>query len=361
MLQQRTTLACLLLASAAVLIPRSAHAVHKSWIIRNNGAQCAFDTPNASLDNYYGYALYNSATYSRTVGCPLALSARWGSTTPAISIPRWAGAHAANIYVKNGKPGTAVSCTTRALLASGVIRYSRTASTTAGGDQILTTAYGSFNSAGQDEGGQWGGTLETYETDTVRSMYFECSLPGNQSAVWGYKVRICQDFSPGRTDCGTPDNGEGYTFPGQGGSDIIQTSGIECYSESNEVSRGYSGIVNSNAGYASVYCPLTLPADDTKEAVTTLYYVNVEYKPAVANQYPICQVVWRDRHGQGAGTAVQHWSDTFDHSDFNNYVSIGNLLVRLPVGAAVYCDLPPGMTLQGITSKVGVSPVSGGG
>jgi hypothetical protein len=354
MLQQRTTLACLFLASAAVLAPRSAHAVHKSWIIRNDGAQCAFDSPNTSLDNYYGYALYNSATYSRTVGCPLALSGRWGSTTPAVSIPRWAGAHAANIYVNNNKPGTAVSCTTRALLASGVTRYSKTASTTAGGDQILTTA----------SGGQWGGTLETYDTDTVRSMYFECSLPGNQSAVWGYRVRICQHTVVGTADCGTADNGENYTTSDDG-ADYIQTSGIECYSESNEVSRGYTGLVNSNAGYASVYCPLTLPADDTNEAFSTMYYVTVDYKPAVNNQYPICQLNWRDRSsynaGSGDGRGDEYWSSAFFHTDFTNYVSRSNIDMRLPVGAAVYCDLPPGMTLQGVTANVGVAPVSGGG
>jgi hypothetical protein len=354
MSRQQNSLVCLLLASAAFAATGTARAVHKSWVIRNDGAQCAFDSPNSSLDAYFAYAVYNGASYSRTVGCPLALSARWGSTSPSLSQPRWAGAHAANIYVNNGMPGTAVSCTTRALLASGITRYSRTVSTTAGGDQLLTTAFA----------GQWGETLETYEDDTVRSMYFQCSLPGNYSSVWGYKVRICQRLSGG-SDCGTNDNGEGYTVSPYG-TDYVQTSGIECYAnDNNEVSRGHSGLVNSNAGYSSVYCPLTLPADDTNEAVTTLNEVLVDYQTSVFNQFPICQVTWRDRFGYGSssgdGRADEYWSNAFNHSDFTSYVYLYNVNMRLPVGAAVYCDLPPGMTLKGVTAKVGVAPVSGGG
>jgi hypothetical protein len=350
MLRKQNALVCLILASSAFLAPRLGLAVHKSWVIRNDGSQCAFNTPNPSLDNYYSYAVHNGATYTRSIGCPLALSARWGSTSPAVSQPLWAGAHAANIYVNNQKPGTEVSCTTRALLASGVTRYSRTAKTTAGGDQRLTTA----------TGGGWGGTLETYEEDNVLSMYFDCSLPGNYSAVYGYKVRICQRLSFG-ADCGTNDHGENYIAVGAG-ADYIQASGIECYSDNNnEVRRTHSGLVNSNAGYSSVYCPLSYPADDTSESNGYTNDIRVHFKPAVANQYPICQLSWRDRSAYDDGRADEYWSEAFLPSEFNAYVYRPKVLTHLPVGAAVYCDLPPGMTLQGVTASPEVTAVNNGG
>jgi len=119
--------------------------------------------------------------------------------------------------------------------------------------------------------------------------------------------------------------------------------------------------VNSNVGYSSVHCPLTLPADDTNEAVGSISNVTVHYKTAVQNQYPICQLSWRDRFSYFDGRADEYWSPAFFHSDFTEYVYLGSANTRLPVGASVFCDLPPGMTLQGVTAQVGVAEVSGGG
>jgi len=340
-----------LLSAPAYVAPRTAHAVHKSWVIRNDGSHCAFSTPDPALDNYWQYSLLNGASYTRTVGCPFALSARWGSTSPSVSLPLWAGAWAANIYVDNGTPGTALTCTTRALLASGITRYSRSVSTTSGGEQRLTTALA----------GDWGGNLETYETDTVRSMYFDCSLPA-YSTVYGHKVRICQRLG-GANDCGlTGADGHGEnTVRTNSGADYIQVSGIECTTfNNNEVSRTHSGFVNSSVGYSSVTCPLTLPADDTNEAIGTMYSVSVHYKPQVSNQYPNCWLNWRDRHGRFDGTAEDKWSNEFTSSVFG-YVYATNISTRLPVGAGIFCFVPPGMTIQGITAQVGVSEVSGGG
>jgi hypothetical protein len=347
----RFLVASIFLGAPAFVAPRIAHAVHKSWVIRNDGSQCAFSTPDPALDSYWAYSLQNVASFTRTVGCPFALSARWGSTTPSVALPLWAGAWAANIYVNNGTPGTALTCTTRARLASGITRYSRSVSTTSGGEQRLTTALA----------GDWGDTLEASEAENVRYMDFDCSLPAS-STVYGHKVRICQRLGGG-SDCGlTGDRANGEdTTRSASGTDYVQTSGMECTTfNNNEVSRGHTGLVNSNVGYSSVSCPLTLPADDTNEAIGSMH-VMVHYKTTVSNEYPTCWLNWRDRHGRFDGTAEDKWSLEFQRPISSGYVYLNNIETRLPVGTGVFCFVPPGMTIQGITAQVGVAEVSGGG
>lgn len=358
MSRRRWPLAALALVITVCVFPNRAHAVHKAWLLKNSGLQCAFSTPNPDLDNYYGAALANGSSNSRSVICPIALAGRWGSSNPVVAPPLWGGAYAANIYLLNNKPGTAVSCTVRARLGSGSIRYSRTVSTTAGGAIHLTPGFS----------GDWGGTLETYETDTLRSMDFDCSLPGNYSTVYGYRVRICQNLSDG-VDCGDPStpNGEAFSIPYYAGLEWVQTSGSECMVWSNNNwERGHFGgkNVSTNSGdWVSVYCPITPPAEDTNESTRSIDTVAVYYKPGQGGTIPVCQATWTDRWASvDPYTPQEYWSTSFAQASFPTRLErTADIQVRLDVGMAVYCDVPPGATIQGVTTRLGVAPVSGGG
>ncbi|HEY8946360.1 MAG TPA: hypothetical protein VIM73_19045 [Polyangiaceae bacterium] len=346
--------AAILFAFAALAAPWDARAIHKNWLMKNSGSECGFNTPNNVYDNYYAYTLYNGASYSRGVSCPIALSGRWGAGASS-PIKRWAGAWAANIYVVNNQPGTSFSCSVRASLASGALHYSRSVSTTLGGDRRLTPGYS----------GDWGGTLEGVETNDVSYMDFNCTVPGNGSGVYGYRVRICQHTSSSYSDCwdtsANNSNGELSVKPTAQGRNWVQTSGIECKTTDNgALQRGHEGIKNTGTDYISASCPIVPPADDTFESNRNVSAIAVYYKTAQSGVFPICQLHWHDRF-DNLTYGQSFVSGAFTYQSSPDRVVLNTTNVRLDVGMAVNCDLPPGMTLQGITTDLTVSDVSGGG
>jgi len=352
-------LALFLLLSAA---PRRASAHHEAWILRDSGVQCAFTTPiSGGADNYYD-GLYNGASYSRWMSCPVSLSARWGSSSPSYGTALWGRASAAAIYVVRQKPGTAFSCQAQARVASGGLRFSRAVSTTAGGDQRLMPNFAS----------DWGGTFEAAKGEKLTSLEFACEVPANYSGVYGYKVRMCI-----RNSGCVPNGGYGES----GGSiasgsltDWVQTSGIACmaYDDVNLV-RSELGAKNVGTNYVSVFCPITPPADDTNEVGSrkanevSVYYRS---KTGAADQPPpTCQLHARTRNWSSPSnfTTDKVVSGAFPKKDIE-VVTLNNFIVgkgadgtsRADIALTVHCDLPPGYTIQGISSIIATPAVSGG-
>ena len=150
---------------------------------------------------------------------------------------------------------------------------------------------------------QWGGTLEAAESNTLRSMDFDCRIPGvptngSASYIEAYQVKICQqitgcnDGSPTGLHEDIPAGSTGF----DGQYNFVQTSGFECtvsdYHEANNLWRGYAGITN-NASYGiGVFCPITQPSDDSYYHVrrveeTTVYYSGGSFPPAAISRPPI--------------------------------------------------------------------------
>jgi len=345
---------------------RSASAHHEAWVLRDSGTQCAFEAPssNTDEDNYY-LGLFNGASYERWMSCPVSLAARWASSAPVYSAGLWARASAAVVYVANNQSGQQLACQAEVKLASGALRFSRTVSTTAGGDQRLTP----------NSDRNWGGDLEAYKGDTVRGMVFSCLVPPNYSGVYGYKVRMCIR----NAECQSGDGAAGETWSaGADGGDSVQTSGIACLSASANLVRDEGGLRNVGAGYASVFCPIVPPADDTKEASrrllsdTTVYYRGAAGDPWTEPP-PTCQLVWRNRTIAGTFLSNEYASGVFERgtalppSETAKLASVvvgapadGEVNPRADLALMVLCDLPPGYTIKGVTSLVKVTPVAGG-
>lgn len=350
----------LLLATAAT---RSAFADHEAWVLRDSGVQCAFHAPLDNWrDNYYE-GLYNQASFSRWMSCPVSLSARWASSQPAYPAGLWGRASTAAVYVNNSQAGTAFSCRVQAQVQSGALYWSRTVSTTAAGDQRLMP-----NSASN-----WGGTFEAVKGDELRALEFSCQVPPG-SGVHGYKVRMCIRNS----GCIARDLGEslGNNTTGQSTlTDTVQISGIACMSNNdNNLVRSELGARNVGANYVSIICPIPPPADDTLEVTRRLVremYVKYKGKTGLPGEVPpTCQlhaIMRNPNNWTGALTDVAV-SSAFvqDPSGFED-VKLTNFNVgefnggaRTDVGLTVHCDTPPGYTIQGIHSNIMVAPVSGG-
>lgn len=349
----------LLLSTAAT---RTASAHHEAWILRDSGVQCAFNQPlSGGMDSYYD-GLYNGATYSRWMSCPVSLSARWGSSSPSYGTSLWGRASAAAIYVTNGKPGTAFSCQAQARLPSGALYYSKVVSTTAGGDQRLMP-----NTASS-----WGGTFEAVKGERIASLEFACQVPGNYSGVYGYKVRMCI-----RNAACVPNGaaGEsGSSLAPAALTDYVQTSGIACMSSDDiNLVRSELGAKNVSSNYVSVFCPITPPADDTHEVASRkaskirVYYRGKTRLPGEAPL--ICQLHARTRNWSNSSnvTTDKVVSGAFVKQD-NESVVLTDFIVgkgsdgssRADIGLSVHCDLPPGYTIQGITSDIAIPNVSAG-
>jgi hypothetical protein len=352
--------AILLLLSAAVARPASAH--HEAWILRDSGVQCAFNTPlSGGYDNYYD-GLYNGATYSRWMSCPVSLSARWGSSSPSYGTSLWGRASAAAIYVVNQKPGTAFSCQAQARVASGGLRYSRVVSTTAGGDQRLMPNFAS----------DWGGTFEAAKGERLTSLEFACQVPANYSGVYGYKVRMCIRNSACVPNGDFGESGASLAPPAL--TDSVQTSGIACMSSDDiNLVRSELGAKNVGTNYVSVFCPITPPADDTNEVGSRkAHQVRVYYrgKTRLPGENPlICQLHARTRNWASPHNFVttKLVSPAFVKQDGEN-VALNDFFVgkgadgisRADIALSVHCDLPPGYTIQGITSRIAIPAVAGG-
>jgi hypothetical protein len=335
---------------------REALASHKSWILKNGGNQCQFNGPLGDLSSEWNYdSLGNYQTYPRAANCPVSLSGRWGSSSPAMTVPLQAGAWAATVYVNNqSTDGSSFSCTAAATLGAGLtingiatIYYSRSVTTSVAGQQTMVVAWG----------GDWGGALETNESQNLRTLSFQCTVPPS-SAINGYKVRICQNRGF-FTDCTTTptDNGESSGNGGVGtGTNFSQTSGIECNDYGAGMQRGFNGITNptGNAGFAG--CPIIPPVDDTTEYKHKINVMQV-YFSSPSGEIPYCYIRSFDR-----ADMAWHYSSALTYDpltprfEFLNAYSIG-----WDVNATVGCTLPSGATIHGVVTNMSVSPVVNAG
>jgi hypothetical protein len=352
----RTSLAfaCFLSVVGAAL-PRAASAHHESWVLRNSGMECAFHAPGTPGQDNFFVSTANNAPFTRSVSCPVTLAARWGSSSPAYPVARWARAYSALVYVNNIQ-GSSLSCSAQARLGSGTMRFSRTVSTTTGGDQPLVV----------NSSSNWGGDLETFKGDTIRSLNFHCQLP-NSTSVLGYKVRMCIRNASCR-DVSVPDGETWASEPNTTATEPVQASAIDCKSTNPNVARSEFGIRNHGTDFASVLCPIVPSVDDTNEMInrritsTSVYYRGVT--PSTSDESLTCQLVWKTRSVGTPFAMDEFWSSSFIFNGLTERMD-QSATARVGVGLtdvamAVWCDLPPGFTLLGVTTRMGVPPVAGG-
>jgi hypothetical protein len=348
--------------SLFVGIAPNASAHHESWILKNAGASCAFENPDLTGNDYATVYLFNSSGATgvgRWMTCPVALSARWGSTSPSYAPTRWARAYSAIIYGVNNTTSN-FTCIARATMDSDIQRFSQTTQTFTNGEVKLHPAFTRANGVSD-----WGGTLESFEGQTVRALDFQCQVPGNGSGVWGYKVRMCiRNAACG--DSSDPD-GERFTTPGGIRSEQVQTSGQECLSSGNSsIERGFFGIRNNGPWPDGVWCPITPSADDTNDPTNRLMSSTVYYKAGGsfgADPAPTCYLVARSRDATAPGTE-ETWSNAFTQTNvWEQFVSLQSFSVgsgRNDIVLGAYCHIGPGVTLQGIRTSMSVAPVAGG-
>jgi hypothetical protein len=259
--------AALILSSAlgVVAIASPAHATHKNWQLKNTGSQCFFTSYSTSEPPSGALEIHNTTSSARYAVCPVTLAGRWGSSAnSSFSVPRWAATLSAKAsIVNNNTNGSVFDCYVRTRLSTESIYFSSGASTTTTGSKFLIVA----------SNNQWGGTLEAAQGNDVRSMDFDCRIPGvptngSSSYIDAYQVKICQ-LSATCDDGSAPSHeggpADGIDFDNQ--YNYVQTSGIECmvddYHEANNVQRGYAGITNTAAYGIGVFCPLTQPSGDS--------------------------------------------------------------------------------------------------
>ena len=137
------------------------------------------------------------------------------------------------------------------------------------------------------------------------------------------------------------------------------------YNDPN-IERGHFGIRNNGTGYSSVICPITPSADDTNDPKGRRLTSTVHYRaggPFGSDPPPTCQFFTRNR-GPGLPAGEELWSSAFDHANFDDKFvrrigfDIGS--DRNDIALGVFCELGPGVTLQGITTSMSVAPVSAG-
>jgi hypothetical protein len=355
-----------LIGTASVLTSRPALASHKAWVLKNGGADCTFFDPTNS-ETIYG-PLTNNLTAARTAICPVALSGRWGSTDSSLFPPsRWAAAKQAFIYAY--KAADFFYCYAVGQTLGGAYYFGDTAIAPTGTVGNVKLAVNTYNN--------WGGALESNNTMAIRSLDYVCAIPGNNAtygptSIYGYNAKICQ-FSETCHD-GSPSED---IISNREGTNYVQSSGFECSPQDGWdvplVERSFDGIKNiSGSTVARVVCPLPQPADDSYEHGRQVDDTRVYYKggstssTCVANgTCPECYLEWYDQtfaFGQsplfttpsstlGSGFVVQP-SGLGSSGDPNNMYGEVQTFLR--------CSVPAGVTLNGITSRMSVTMVSGG-
>jgi hypothetical protein len=364
---------CLLLPLTLLTVSLTAgpaFATHKAWVLKNGGADCMFDNPDTTERN--SGALTNFQSVARTAICPVALSGRWGSSSnPLFTMPRWAASKFATVYAY--KAADILYCWAAAQSLSNTYYFSDSVIADGGVGPARITINHMNN---------WGGDLQTNKQVAIRSLDFACNIPGNHpnngaTSIVGYNVKICQ-LNPDCHDAqGTleqeleedeqirwTDNQWNY----------VQTSGIECSpTESWDVSsltRNFDGIKNTGTGPVSVTCPISPPADDSYFHNRFTRFTKVYYKGGstgsscvTSGTCPECYLNWWDKNG------FIYQSLVFTPSTF------GERLVEQPsspdggsdflhmgaeVETAMFCYLPPGVTLNGIIGTMSLTYISGG-
>jgi hypothetical protein len=343
----------------------TAHATHKSWVLKNSGGQCFFtsysgvdsDLPSNRME------ISNWSTSARYAICPLPLSARWGSSAGAaiFSPPRWARAMTGKaVIVNNNTAGSVFDCVARARLADESIYYSRLATTTTTGPQALRVAIDS----------DWAGILEAAEGSALKSLDFECRVPannaGNPSYINGYHVKICQ-FTQ---QCNATGDDEGPPLEGldfDGDYAYVQTNGFECMAtdryEADMVTREYQGIKNTASYRHLVFCPITPPADDSwwhqrKVEKARVYYKNSN---GASSPAPECFLEWR-QHSASLYSLVDAWSNNFVLQQGTDYVEqpTSTISIGVDVALGVGCFIEPNQTIKGVTARLSLTRITNG-
>ena len=257
----------------------------------------------------------------------------------------------ANVYVNSG---STVTCQAVAQKDTTSIYYSpqRTGSGSAGKVALINTA------------SNWGGGLESNETQPIVSLNYECILPAWQ-AIAGYKTKLCQ-----RADWCDDTNGNDNDVDSCFGNGScrwapVQTSAIECMAENpyGDFRRNETGIQNYgtvNTGEDYVNCPITPPADDSYEHPRDVRSSRVYISPpgwngcAAAGACPQCRLEWIDK------TGAFYVSNYFEYGGPGYVEQQGFEHVSQDVSMTVQCQVPPGQSVLGVTSEMTVTRISGG-
>ncbi|WP_437725493.1 hypothetical protein [Sorangium sp. So ce861] len=359
------------LVAAALSVSHSALATHKAWLMKDGGAECTFAYPEATDRLDSSGAIYNSSTSARDVICPVALSGRWGSNgATAFDAKRWADALSAVVYFDRRGAGTrTVSCYAAMRASDNSVYYSASVSDTGGSGVDRLDLAGSTSGAGPWAGGTGNGnTLEAHEDTVVKGLEFVCVVPG-QTAILGYKAKLCQLTGDCTNGGGDPEDESAIATTGN----YVQTSGIECSAAGTEgtvasVYRNGYGATNLGSSPVDIFCPIAPPSDDSREhnrsvTDTTVYYSDL-YNTSGSNlnscvggaTCPSCRLMWYDRDGVMQDTGAL--SKVAGVRKLRQGVSSELIGKELQFG--VMCRTPPGLTIEGITSLVTVSEISGG-
>jgi hypothetical protein len=360
----------------------AAFATHKNWVLKDDGAECTFT--NALESDQQDYGLQNMETYARTATCPISLAARWGCSggtqQAQFPPPLWGDAMAAVVYGTSGWWSTdpPVACSAQMETSDGSVYYSGTVSApwdTAA--RIVLAAPGSaspYKSQWVSSGG--GSDLQANENLTAKSMWFSCQVP-LFAAITGYGVRICESYAGCNDGNSTdPDLDLSSSFLDTSSPwNYFQTSGIECVPSSDRTSLLYTdnGIQNvDSTNHRGVYCPIITPSSDTWETYRQLRYTRVYYSGgststncADADTCPQCSFNWYDKNGATWAEAVSGSTSYFEYDPYftsANTVYQGSSQAQYEtlgqeVAVEVYCDLPPGVTLRGISGQAMVSGI----
>jgi hypothetical protein len=347
-----------------VAAAKPASATHKNWQLKNSGSQCFFTSYPSNFPPWGNHEIANLLDTAQYAVCPVTLAARWGSSaSSAFPVPRWAAAMSAKaVIVNNNTNGSVFDCLGRARLSTQSIYFSQRATTTTTGPQALIVLSSS----------NWGGTLEAMETNQLKSLDLDCRIPGvptqgSPSSIQGYQVKICQQLQ--QCDDGEGPTHEGYPLGGpdtDGDYAYVQTSGFECmvadYNEADHVQRSYAGITNTASYGFGVFCPLTQPADDSWFHQRTMDETRVYYRNpnggTPAN--PSCVISARSHttlyvlQDLGSNDLVPQTGTDYVQQPTNAFP------VGLDVTVGVWCDLWPGQTLKGVTSRMSLTAISGG-
>ncbi|KYF82407.1 hypothetical protein BE18_15645 [Sorangium cellulosum] len=359
------------LVAAALSLSHSALATHKAWLMKNGGAECTFAYPEATDRMDSSGAIYNSGTSERDVICPIALSGRWGSNgTTAFNAKRWGDALSAIVYFDRRGAGTrTVSCYAAMRASDSFVYYSASVSNTGGSGVGRLDVAGSTSGGGQWAGGTGNGTtLEAQEDTVVKGLEFVCSVP-ERTAILGYKAKLCQLTGDCTHGSGDP---EDDTTISTSGWNYVQTSGIECSAAGTEgaiasVYRHGYGATNLGSSPVDIFCPVAPPSDDSREhnrsvTDTTVYYSDL-YNTSSSNlnscvggaTCPSCRLMWYDRDG-----IMQDTGALSKIAGVRKLHQAGTELIGKELQFGVMCRTPPGLTIEGITSLVTVSDISGG-
>ncbi|WP_437318102.1 hypothetical protein [Sorangium sp. So ce385] len=360
------------LVAAALSLSHSALATHKAWLMKNGGAECTFAYPLATDRMDSSGAIYNSGTSERDVICPIALSGRWGSNgTTAFNAKRWGDALSAIVYFDRRGAGTrTVSCYAAMRASDSFVYYSASVSNTGGSGVGRLDVAGSTSGGGQWAGGTGNGTtLEAHEDTVVKGLEFVCSVP-ERTAILGYKAKLCQLTGDCTHGSGDP---EDDTTISTSGWNYVQTSGVECSPAGTQgaietVYRNGGGVTNLGSSPVDIFCPIAPPSDDSREhnrsvTATTVYYSDL-YNTAASNSNscvggatcPSCRLMWYDRDGimqdTGALSKISGVRELYQGASAQ--------LIGKELQFGVMCRTPPDVTIEGITSLVTVSDISGG-